>query len=126
MSDREKFLEEKMSYLEPKKTELEIRGAHFNVKAPVTGSVRTNDAVVVGFGDGDLILLSDLNLSPIPNPAPRVAFVDGKLYEQRDVKLLGGFGILFVLLMQNEYCCFDKLVETPSNLVSSVVHPSCL
>ena len=52
MSDREKFLEEKMSYLEPKKTELEIRGAHFNLKAPVTGSVTTNDAVVVGFGDG--------------------------------------------------------------------------
>tara|TARA_B100000579_G_scaffold190763_1_gene155816 strand:+ start:338 stop:529 length:192 start_codon:yes stop_codon:yes gene_type:complete len=52
MSDREKFLKEKMSYLEPKETELEIRGTYFNVKAPVTGSVTTSDAVVVGFGDG--------------------------------------------------------------------------
>ena len=38
MSDREKFLKEKMSYLEPKETELEIRGTYFNLKAPVTES----------------------------------------------------------------------------------------
>ena len=52
MSDREKFLEKKMSYMEAKETELESRGMHFKIKAPVTCSVTTSDAVAVGFGDG--------------------------------------------------------------------------
>ena len=59
MSDREKFLKEKMSYLVPKETELEIRGTHFDIKAPVTGSVTTSDSVVVGFGDGTVRLFRE-------------------------------------------------------------------
>ena len=52
MSDREKFLEEKISYLEPEETELEGRGKEFEINAPVTGAVTIHEAVVAGFGDG--------------------------------------------------------------------------
>ena len=54
MSDREKFLEQKISYLEPEETELEGRGKKLEINAPVTGAVTIPDAVVAGFGDGAL------------------------------------------------------------------------
>ena len=46
MSDREKFLEQKISYLEPEETELEGRGKELEINAPVTGSVTIPEAVV--------------------------------------------------------------------------------
>ena len=52
MSDREKFLEQKTSYLEPEETELEGRGKKLEINAPVTGAVTIPEAVVAGFGDG--------------------------------------------------------------------------
>ena len=52
MSDREKFLEQKISYLEPEETELEGRGKKLEINAPVTGGVTIPEAVVAGFGDG--------------------------------------------------------------------------
>ena len=52
MSDREKFLKEKISSLVPKETELESRGEHFDFHAPVTCSVTTSHSIAVGFGDG--------------------------------------------------------------------------
>ena len=52
MSDREKFLEQKISYLEPEETELEGRGKELEINAPVTGAVTIPEAVVAGFGDG--------------------------------------------------------------------------
>ena len=54
MSDREKFLKEKISSLVPKETELESRGEHFDFQAPVTCSVTTSHSVAVGFGDGTI------------------------------------------------------------------------
>ena len=36
------------------KTKLEQRGNEFKIKAPVTGSVVLNNAVVASFGDGSL------------------------------------------------------------------------
>ena len=52
MSDREKFLKEKISSLVPKETELESRGEHFDFHAPVTCSVTTSHSIAVGLGDG--------------------------------------------------------------------------
>ena len=52
MTDREKFLEKKISYLEPEETELEGRGEKLEINAPVTGAVTIPEAVVAGFGDG--------------------------------------------------------------------------
>ena len=60
MSDREKFLEKKISYLEPEETELEGRGEKLEINAPVTGAVTIPEAVVAGFGDGTVRFLDQM------------------------------------------------------------------
>ena len=63
MSDREKFLKEKISSLVPKETELESRGEHFDFHAPITCSVTTSHSIAVGFGDGKVrFFLKEKNL----------------------------------------------------------------
>ena len=62
MSDREKFLEQKMSYLEPEETEIEGRGKELEINAPVTGAV-TIPSPVLNTGVSGTAIKDEDNMS---------------------------------------------------------------